>query len=349
MAGLPKDGFKKNHRNDGSPIELVRPIEGKVDNPFESLSLPTTSRVKQVWAIGGGKGGVGKSLVASNIAISLSRMGNRVVALDLDLGGANLHTSLGVELPKQTLTDFFSGRIENLEECVVSTGIPNLGIVSGAQDSIGVTNIGTAEKVRFFQKLRDLDADYLIFDLGAGTSFNTLDFFIFADVGITTMLPEPTSIENGYRFLKSVYYRRLWLSTRLSRIRHLIEAAMDPKNEKGIKTPSDLYREANQLSPEAAMILKEEIERFQPKLVVNQVRTQTDVDIGFSVKSVCKKYFGIDMDYVGYLDYDSAVWQAIRRKRPLMLEFPNSRVVSSVDRITGYLLKRYGHIRNPLL
>jgi len=81
---------------------------------------------------------------------------------------------------------------------------------------------------------------------------------------------------------------------------------------------------------------------------VNQCRTQADVDIGFSVKTVCKKYFGIEMDYIGYLDYDSAVWQAVRRKRPLMLEFPNSRLVSSVDRVVQYLLKRYGHHRGDM-
>ncbi len=97
------------------------------------------------------------------------------------------------------------------------------------------------------------------------------------------------------------------------------------------------------------MRLKEQIEKFRPKLMVNQARTETDVDIGFSVKTVCKKYFGIDMDYVGYLDYDSAVWQAIRRKRPLMLEFPNSRLVSSIERVAHYLIKRYGHYRTDIV
>lgn len=338
--------FNKEAKN--PRIDLVRsPIDGS-DNPFDALTRSSASRVKQIWSVGGGKGGVGKSLVASSIAVSLSRLGNRVIAIDLDLGGANLHTSLGVELPKLTLTDFFNSRIDGLDQCVTASGIPNLGIISGAQDSIGVTNVRKEDKVRFFQKVRELDADYILFDLGAGTSFNTLDFFIFSDIGITTILPEPTSIENGYRFIKSVYYRRLWLSPKLSRARHLIESAMDPKNTLGIRTPADLYREVNHLHPETGMALKEEIEKIQPKLVVNQIRTQTDVDIGFSVKSVCKKYFGIELDYVGYLDYDSAVWQAVRRKRPLMLEFPNSRVVSSVDRMTNYLLKRYGHTRNSL-
>ncbi len=315
-------------------------------SPFDSLTPAMGQRLKQIWAIGGGKGGVGKSLIASSLAISLSRLGNKVIAVDLDLGGANLHTTLGVDLPKQTLSDFVSDRIKNINDCVVSTGINNLEIISGAQDSVGIANLGYDRKVHLLQNLKTVDADYLIIDLGAGTTYNTLDFFLFSDVGLITVLPEPTSIENAYRFIKSCYYRRLRLSKRLAAIRPTIEMAMDSKNPLNIKSPSDLFREVSKVNPEGATRLKEEIERFRPKLIVNQARTQTDVDIGFSVKTVCKKYFGIDMDYVGYLDYDSSVWQAVRKKRPLMFEFPNSRLVSSIERMTQYLLKRHGQARN---
>lgn len=299
-------------------------------------------RVKQIWAIGGGKGGVGKSLLASNLAIALSRMRNKVIAVDLDLGGANLHTTLGVDLPKQTLSDYFSQRISNLNACVVPSGIPQLEIISGAHDSVGVTNLRTSQKIELLKSLRKLDADYVIFDLGAGTGFNTLDFFLFSDVGLITMLPEPTSIENSYRFIKSAYFRYLSHCQSLEDIRSLIEMAMDPKNALGIRTPADLFREANKLNPEAGMKLKREIDKFRPNLVINQARTQTDIDIGGSVKTVCKKYFGIDMDYIGHIDYDSSVWQAVRRKRPLMLEFPNSRVASSIEQIAQRIIKKQG-------
>jgi flagellar biosynthesis protein FlhG len=330
----------------GALTSEIDPDEG--ENPFDSITVPVSSRIKQVWAIGGGKGGVGKSLVASSLAISLARQGNKVVAVDLDLGGANLHTTLGVDLPKQTLSDFFTRRVPSLDKCLAPTGIPNLDIISGAQDAVGVANVRHPQKVKLLQKLRELDADYLVLDLGAGTGANTLDFFLYADIGLIALLPEPTSIENAYRFIKSAYYRRLRLARNLAQIQPLIELAMDSKNALGIKSPADLFREVNKVSPEAGMRLKDEIEKFRPKLLINQARTQTDVDIGFSVKTVCKKYFGIDMDYIGYLDYDSAVWQAVRRKRPLMFEFPNSRLVSSIDRITQYLIKRHGHLRTDI-
>ena len=328
-------------------FEFEQPIGGE-PSPFDSISISASNRIKQVWAVGGGKGGVGKSLVASSLAISLARTGNKVTAVDLDLGGANLHTTLGVDLPRQTLSDFFSNRVQSLNDCTVPSGIPNLDLLSGAQDSVGVADLSHTDIVRLLQKLRELDTDYLVLDLGAGTTHNTLDFYLYADLGILTLLPEPTSIENGYRFIKSAYYRRLRQSRYLKEIRPLIDMAMDGKNSLGIKSPSDLFREVNKTNPEAGLRLKQEIEKFRPKLIINQARTQTDVDIGFSIKTVCKKYFGIELDYVGYLDYDSAVWQAVRRKRPLVTEFPNSRLVSSIERVTQFLLKRHGHCRTDI-
>jgi flagellar biosynthesis protein FlhG len=314
-------------------------------DPFSAGAQASISRVREIWAIGGGKGGVGKSLISSSLGISLSRMHQKVIAIDLDLGGANLHTTLGVDLPQQSLSDFISGRTADLKACVVPTTIPNLSLISGAQDAVTVMHLTNEQKTRLFEGFRKLDADYLIFDLGAGTSAHTIDFFLAADVGIISMLPEPTSIENAYRFLKSAYFRKLRGCPQLKNVTDLIDMAMDGKNERGIKSPADLFREVNAVCPEAGMRMKEQIARFQPKLVLNQVRTQTDIEVGFSVKGVSKRYFGIDLDYVGYLDYDTTVWQAVRRKKPFVTEFPNSRLVGSIDRITHYLFKKGGAVK----
>lgn len=343
-------GFETDHEHVelGKDEDFGAPKPTSFSSPFDYIAVPATQRFKQIWAIGGGKGGVGKSLVTSSLAISLSRMGNRVIAVDLDLGGANLHTALGVDLPKLSLSDFFSGRVEAIEQCITPSGINNLSLISGAQDSLAIAQLGLEGKIKLLQQLSELNTDYILLDLGAGTGENTLDFFLYADIGITVLLPEPTSIENVYRFLKGAYYRRLLLSRQLTEIRSTVQTALDSKNDLGIKSPSDLFRVITNSNPEAAMKLKQEIEKFRPKLIVNQVRTQTDVDIGFSVKTVCKKYFGIEMDYTGYLDYDSAVWQAVRKKRPLMLEFPNAKIISSLDRAAQYLTKRYGLHRNDL-
>lgn len=309
-------------------------------NPFELLTAPLSRPAQTIWAVGGGKGGVGKSLLSSSLSISLARSFQKVVAIDCDFGAANLHTWLGAELPKQTLSDFTTNKVTRLDDCAVRTIVPNLFLISGAQDTVNAAEISFEDKVHLMNGIRQIDSDFVMVDLGAGTSVNTVDFFLQAHVQFLTVLPEPTSIENVYRFIKSLYYRRLQIAPELASVRGLIELATGAgAGSKNIRTPSDLYREISNANPQAALAMKAILESFHPKLVVNQVRNQADSDIGHSIKSVCKKYFGFDLDYVGFLEYDSSVWQSVRRKKPLMLEFPNSKLVMSIDRIVVQLLK----------
>ncbi|MBF0207333.1 MAG: AAA family ATPase [Oligoflexia bacterium] len=293
----------------------------------------------KIWAVGGGKGGVGKSLVTANVAICLALMGHKVVTIDLDLGGANLHTCLGVSIPEVTISDYLTKKIRNIEELLTKTPIPNLSLISGAQDDLGIANLKAMHKNKLLSKLNTLNAQYILFDLGAGTATNTLDFFISSDQGILTVLPEPTSIENTYRFIRSVYYHRLKMVEDLLDIRPLIDEVMNAKLTGPKNIPTDLVQKVIELDQVRGMKLKAEISKFRPKLIMNQVRTQADIDIGFSIKAICKRYFGIELDYVGYLDYDAVVWQSIKKRRPLLMEFPSSRLVTNFDRIVHRLLK----------
>jgi flagellar biosynthesis protein FlhG len=308
---------------------------GSLSNEFQK-HLPTKNHQK-VWAIGGGKGGVGKSLVTANLSICLALMGYKVVAIDLDLGGANLHTCLGVPIPDKTLSDYLSKRVRSLNELLTPTAINNLWVISGAQDDLGIANLKQMHKAKLLNQLDELQVDYVLLDLGAGTTFNTIDFFISADQGIITTLPEPTSIENSYRFIKSVYLRKLKQAEELLEIGPLIDQAMNAKISQN-STPADLINRIIEINPIMGQKLKAEIGRLNPKLIINQVRTQADIDIGFSMKLISKKYFGINLDYVGYLDYDATVWQSVKKRKPLLMEFPNSTLVNNFDRIIHRLL-----------
>jgi flagellar biosynthesis protein FlhG len=295
---------------------------------------------KQIWAIGGGKGGVGKSLVSSSLAFTLAKLGFSTIVIDLDLGGANLHTVLGQAPPKKCLSDFLNGNVENLSDCIVDTTYAQLKMIAGAKDDLKITKLDDEKKQNLLNQIRKLNAQFVILDLGAGTSQYTLDFFNMAHVGLVTVLPEPTSIENSYRFLKAVYYSRLNEHPRFESIRPLIDAAMTPNNKLGIRSPTELLNEVNFQNPALALELKKAIKEFRPKLILNQTRSQTDVDVGFSMKSVAKKYFGIELDYLGYLEYEPNVWQSVRRMRPILADHPHSRIATHVERICNYLLKQ---------
>ena len=294
---------------------------------------------KEIWAIGGGKGGTGKSFLASSLGLYLSKIGKRVLLIDADLGCANLHTCLGISYPEATLSDFIKGRVSSLKDVLIETGIPNLMLISGAQDFLEIANPHYGQKMKLIRQIQTLDFDYILLDLGGGTSFNILDFFLISDSGILTVLPEPTSIENVYRFIKSAFYRRFKRIIKQSTIRELITAAMDQKNKRGIKTPHDLINQVVLMDERLGNYLKEAVWSFRPKLVVNQVRSKDDITLGFSMRSSCSKYFGISLEYLGYIEYDDCVWQATKKKKPLLVEYPYSSSARCIERVTHNLLK----------
>jgi len=157
------------HNNDGNLINNpqllnLRPMYNNEKNSCE------------VWSVGGGKGGVGKSFLISNIAHCLAIEGKKTILIDADYGGANLHSILGITKPARSLTDFFTRRIP-LQDLVIDSGIPNLGLVVGMIRSFAPESINYAQKLKFHRHIRLLEADYVLVDLGSGANFNIIDTF----------------------------------------------------------------------------------------------------------------------------------------------------------------------------
>jgi flagellar biosynthesis protein FlhG len=287
---------------------------------------------RRIIAIGGGKGGVGKSLLAANLGIYLAQLGKRVVLIDADLGGANLHTFVGVERPKVTLGDFFEKRVARIEDCIVDTGIKGLGLVSGEGDPLWAANPRPATKNRLINQVREIDTDYLICDLPPGSGFIALDFFLVAHIGILVVVPEPTSVENTFRFIKSAFLRRL------RDIQKIDKLPVDRTFEGGMPSPLDLYYAVKDGDPALAGRVLEEINRYRPRIVVNQTRTRGDLDLGTQLKSAGRRRLGLNIDYLGHVESDDAVWGAVRKRRPLVVDHPESKVSKNVERIVRKLL-----------
>ena len=219
----------------------------------------STQAEKKIVAIGGGKGGIGKSLLASSLGIELARRGQRVILVDLDLGGANLHTALGIAHPEETLYDFVGRRVETLEELAVETGIENLRLISGSLDAIGAANPLHQQKLRLMRAIQGLNAEIILLDLGAGSHFNVLDFFLLADQGIVTLVPEPTAVENAYRFVKAAFFRRLKAVEAVYDLHEQLATAMKSKRP---MSPAELLQSVSERDMEAGRRLAEEMRAF---------------------------------------------------------------------------------------
>jgi flagellar biosynthesis protein FlhG len=305
------------------------------------MGRPAKVNQKMIWTIGGGKGGSGKSFITSNIGICLAQSGVKVILVDADLGGANLHTFLGIPPPHLSLSDFIQKRISHLHEVLIPTSVPNLQLLSGAQDLLNAADAKSLQKRKLLRSIQGLEADVILVDLGAGNALNVLDFFLMSDGGILVVTPEPTSIENAYRFLKSAFYRRLRAAVSSPPAKDLIDGAMDRKNEMGIQNPFDLIEAMKQISEEEAGKAAEEVGRFLPNLILNQVRTKKDIEVGFSIRTACKKYFGIHLHYLGYVVYDQDVSHSIRKRRPLVLETPLSKAAQCLTEIAAKLAHKH--------
>jgi flagellar biosynthesis protein FlhG len=273
---------------------------------------------RQIWSVGGGKGGIGKTLLVASLGWQLARLGKRVILVDADLAGANLHTCLGLERPGLTLADFVRRRVERLEDVVVETGFPRLRLVSGAADFLGAANVEHAQKTRVLNRIQALDVDVVIMDLGAGSSSDTIGYFLASDPGLLVVVPEPTSIENSYRFIKAAAYRHLRGAAPGDTVAALIEAATDPSDPQGIRTPLDLVAAVEGEDPEAAAALRRHLGGFRPRFVVNQVRDAADTIVGHQLVAACARHLGVHATYAGHVPYDEAVWQSVRRRRLFM-------------------------------
>jgi len=292
----------------------------------------------RVVSVGGGKGGVGKTFVSANLAVALAAAGYRVVAVDADLEGANLHTCLGAPAPPVSLADFVAQREEDLGKLVFDTPHLNLRLIAGTHANLGAAQPSHLRRVRLMRALRQLDADFVVLDLGAGTHSSVLDYFLVADEAIVVLSPEPTSVENAYSFLRAAFYRRLRLAMAGHGVRKLVSQAMDQRNERGIRTPLDLLREIQSLDPSEGQRFVETMRDFRPRIVVNSVRSAEDIKLGFAVSSVCRKYFGVEADYLGYVNHDEDVRRSIQARRPVVAFRAGSDAVVYLQRIARKLV-----------
>lgn len=296
----------------------------------------------RIVAIGGGKGGVGKTLVSTNLSLALAERGQRVLLVDADLGGANAHTTLGIAPPLVTLSDVIE-RKASLSDVAVATPFANLRFVSGALDDIGAANPNHTAKMRLLRQLSQVEADVVVLDLGAGTSFNTLDFFLIAHTGILVVLPEPTSVENAYRFLKAAFFRRLAVVEKAFGIKDLVDEARAQRNKLNIHTPADLLRAIEKRNPDVGRQVNQQMGRFVPKLVLNQARkteTEDDAHVAYDMASACRRFLGIQLEVMAILPDDDAVRRAVRVRQPLRNTAPDSNIKKAIDQLADKVLAR---------
>jgi len=174
---------------------------GKLRNIIKANNIQRP--VARVIAVTSGKGGVGKSNTAINLAIWFRKMGQRVIILDADFGLANIEIMFGT-VPKHNFCDLiYQGK--NIKE-IITWGPMDIGFISGGSGIAGLSNLSRDYLTYIIQSLAELDtiADIVIVDTGAGIADAVLEFLVASGEILVVSTPEPTSITDSYSLLKAL-------------------------------------------------------------------------------------------------------------------------------------------------
>jgi flagellar biosynthesis protein FlhG len=292
-----------------------------------------------IMSIGGGKGGVGKSTVTANIGTALTQKGFSVAFVDADLGGANLHLCLGVKRPKAGLQDFITGKYKQLSDIIIPTCVPNGVLISGASDILELANPNFSQKQRIIKNLKNVSADFILVDLGAGSDYHVTDFFAAFPYGIIVSDGLPTSIENAYGFLKNGIIRGLVrLFPGKTELQDLIKGFSDPVSKRVFSTMDEMLLFFKQDYSEEFLQMKEWIHSRRTLLVLNMIRNADDIKVGIRFSEMVKKYLSITLHYIGYVMFTPEIRTSIKELKPLMLRTENSLTKECFEAITKNLL-----------
>lgn len=297
---------------------------------------------KRIWAVGGGKGGTGKSFISSGLGLHLASLGRDVLLIDADLGGPNLHTLLGLRNGHPDLGDFLTHKVLSLEEAAVETPYEGLRLIRGTENILFVANLNHYKKLRLLRQVRQLAAQDIILDLGTGSSFNTLDFFLSASPGIVVATPEPTSIENSYLFLKSCIMRVLKLYMDHYKIPDLHQKMLE-QIEKNSQSLYGFFRSLLESDRSYGTILYRALRNFRPCLIMNKARDEADAELGRSVADVARRYLLIDLHFLGAIPYDARVHSSLRALEPFTVAHKDSAVTRAIREAAEELIYSVEH------
>ena len=293
----------------------------------------------KIYPIGGVKGGVGKSFITASLGALFANRGKKVVLIDLDLGASNLHTLLGIKSPQNGLDSFLDKTVKKLERVAFPTNIPNLFFINSLHCSMEIANLFYVHKQKIINAIRNLPFDYILLDLGPGTNFNTLDFFLISNEGILVCTPEPTAIENSFRFIKTVYFRKLKQVIK----RHAFDSAIKStsiNSNNPVFKPPDIIEIILKYYPDKEKILRKKLSEFKIKFIFNQFRQNLDSRLGDQFETICNRHFYSHFQFLGNVSHDWRVYDSVLSRKLYVNKYPYTQPSIDLQKIADKITNK---------
>ncbi|MBE6353159.1 P-loop NTPase [Treponema sp.] len=293
----------------------------------------------QIIPIASGKGGVGKSLLSANLAITLGQAGKKVLLVDLDLGASNLHLVIGQQSPKNGIGTFLTGQTK-FEDIVMPTDYENVWFIAGDSEIPGLTSLKVSQKNELIKSFTKTDYDYLILDLGAGTHLTILDMFLLSPQGIVVTAPTVTATLNGYLFLKNIVFRMMYNTFKKnSRAYEYLETLKkDTASLQRLYIPK-LIEILSEKDPESTELFKKRMAEFRPRLVLNMIDDPKDAERAQKIRRSCQQYLGLDLEHLGVIYRDTMQDKALSSRLPVVVYKPQSILSQAVYRIAEKIMQ----------
>lgn len=302
-----------------------------------------TTTQPRIIPIASGKGGVGKSVFAASLAIALARKGESTVAVDLDLGGSNLHTYLGLPNTNPGVGDYLKRRLDGLQPLLVETTYDHLRFLPGDGKTPFMANISSQQRRQLLEQLQKLPARNVILDLGAGSAINTLNLFGLAANGIVVTTLDTPALMNALVFLRNFMFANvLSLAAKEGELRKLLLDAYRRSAEGANLTAEEVYQLIDHHDCLLARQIRQRLSRFTPRLVYNMADQAEDLRVAERIKGTLKKTLSLESSTLGLLFYDDQVRKAVRKNRVFLTDNPDTPYRRGLDAICQRLRQPAG-------
>ncbi|HEX3698151.1 MAG TPA: P-loop NTPase [Polyangia bacterium] len=240
---------------------------------------PAVDKRPRIVAVGGGTMGVGKSSVASNLAVAIAGLGHQVVLVDLDLEAPQLHRLFGIDRPVPGLQALLHHEIENFDVSLTSTGIKNLHLIAGGDGADGHLYLDRGQKHHLARQINELESEVIVVDIGASNRGDLLDFFAIGAVRLAVSTSTTPALERAYAFLKGATRRAI-----------------------------DQYGGASEQA----------LASFGGALIGNMSTSADDTERFHAFARLVEEHLGIQLPVLGCLRTDERVAESARQRRPLL-------------------------------
>lgn len=314
------------------PPEPRRPTA----SPRAAATPAPRRRTGRVIAVAGGKGGVGKSLIALNLAITIGRLGYRTTIVDADLGAPTLHTMIGLTRPGPGLGAFLDHEAASLDEVATDVaGAANLRLVPGSARN-GAANINAGQKLRLLRAIANLGSDVVVVDVGAGSSFNTIDLVAAADLKLVVMTPQLPSLQNAYAFLKACVQRSLRRLPEEAEARHRLDELMGGDGD--TRPVQQAVAELVKSDPQLAISIVDVLDRFGVVLVGNMMTSERDREVLTRMSKMIGDYLMMQAPLVAALRMAEPVRRSIDTRVPIAIADSAPEAAAQLRTLARYLL-----------